>query len=95
MINIPEIKVGQSFETPIYVEKRYNDENTHKSREYLKIISQLPNSEVYCLSVTPVNIGLTYRKLDYFNDDYCWNCKEITEGEFEEHIKNYFQGLME
>lgn len=95
MITIPEIKVGQSFESPIYVERRYNDENTSKSREYLKIISRLTNLEVYCLSVTSTNIGLTYRKTDYFNDSYCWNCREITEKEFNEHIEEYLKGLLE
>lgn len=94
MINIPEIKVGQSFEPPIYVERRYKDENTPRSREYLKIISHLTNSEVYCLLITSINMGLTYRKLDYFNDSYYWNCREITEEEFKEHVEEYYKGLM-
>lgn len=88
---IPE---NESFETPIYVEKRYNNVNTSKSREYHKSICRLNNLEVYCLSLTSDSIGLTYHKLDYFNDSDYWNCKEIMEEEFDEHVEDYFKGLM-
>lgn len=90
MINIPKIKVGEKFKKPIYVERIYNDEKTSKSIECLRIISRCSNLEVYCLSVTLAGIGLTYRKFDYFND----NCKEITEEEFEQHIKDYFNNML-
>ena len=90
MVNIPKIKVGEKFKKPIYVERRYNNEKTSKSIECLRIISRCSNLEVYCLSVTLASIGLTYRKFDYFND----NCKEITEEEFEQHIKDYFNDML-
>ena len=90
MINIPKIKIGEKFKKPIYVERKYNDGKTSKSIECLRIISRYSNLEVYCLSVTLAGIGLTYRKFDYFND----NCKEITEEEFEQHIKDYFNDMI-